>query len=646
VNQSAPASGGPAPLTITNTSFPDGVLGQSYSQGLATSGGCPGSPAAFSVTDGALPDGLSISGQSISGTPQTAGPFNFTLQATDSCSNTASGSFSITIDTTVQPSGGDTVFPASLSFSVQQNSATPPQDQSVLVNGTAGTYTAAVSSGAPWLVIRQSSNLTIPGLLTLGVTNYANMTPGMYSTTVTVTPQDGSAPLTVLVALTVQAAPFSATPSSLTFASSGGGSGSAVRTLSVTSTSLVMQYTVAVSMTDGANWLFATPGNGTTPGTVSVTVSPGSLAPGTYNGQIVLTPAFGGALSVPISLTVTAPITLAANPATLALTPQADGTVAATPVAISMSDGSAVSFSASAATQSGGNWLSIDTPAGSTPATLTVSADPQGLAPGAYNGTIAITPSDATIAPLTVPVTLTISAASGPVIGAVTNAASFLTGPVSPGELVVIFGTGLGPSSLAGMSLDAAGLINNQLSGTQVFFDDIAAPMVYSSALQIAAIVPYELGRASTRVRVAYQGTTSAPVSLQVAASNPGIFTMNSQGQGAVLNQDYSLNSPQNGTEPGKVIFVYATGGGFTDPPSIDGTIAAAAASTVLPASVQIDGLDAKVLYAGAAPGLPAGALQVNAEVPKGVHRGTSVPLVLTIGNASSQTGVTVAVKP
>jgi uncharacterized protein (TIGR03437 family) len=646
VNQSAPSSGGPAPLTITNSSFPDGVLSQSYQQTLQTSGGCDGA-ISFAVADGALPDGLSISGQAITGTPQTAGPFNFTLQATDSCSTTATASFTITIDTSVQPTGGDTVFPSSVSFTVQQNSATPPQDQSVLVNGPAGAYTAAVGSGSPWLVIRPSSNLTIPGLLTLGATNYASLNAGVYNGTVTVTPQDGSAPLTVLVAFTVQAAPFSANPTSLTFASSGaGGSGSAVRTISITSTSLVMQYTVSATMSSGANWLFVTPNNGTTPGNVSVRVSPGGLAPGTYNGQVILTPSFGGALSVPVSVTVTAPTTLAASPTTLSLTPGQDGTVAPQTVAISMSDSSTVNFTASATTQAGGGWLSIDTPAGTTPATLTVSADPRGLAPGQYTGAVAITPADSTIAPLTVPVTLTISAGSGPVIGAVTNAASFLPGPVAPGEIVVIFGSGLGPSSLSGMSLDSSGQISTQLNGTQVFFDDIAAPMVYSSALQIAAIVPYELGRATTHVRVTYQGASSAPVNLQVAGSNPAIFTMNAAGQGAVLNQDYTLNSPQNGTEPGKVIFVYATGGGYTDPPSVDGTIATAAAATVLPASVQIDGQDAKVLYTGAAPGLPAGALQVNVEVPKGVHRGASVPLVLTIGNQSSQTNVVVAIKP
>src|SRR5271165_605859 len=67
-----------------------------------------------------------------------------------------------------------TVFPSSLSFMVEQNSAASPEDQSILVNGSsAGTYAATVSPGADWLVIRPTSNLTVPGLLTVGVQSFS-----------------------------------------------------------------------------------------------------------------------------------------------------------------------------------------------------------------------------------------------------------------------------------------------------------------------------------------------------------------------------------------------------------------------------------------------------------------------------------------
>jgi uncharacterized protein (TIGR03437 family) len=60
---------------------------------------------------------------------------------------------------------------------------------------------------------------------------------------------------------------------------------------------------------------------------------------------------------------------------------------------------------------------------------------------------------------------------------------------------------------------------------------------------------------------------------------------------------------------------------------------------------VQIGGQTAEVQYYGAAPGELAGVLQVNAKIPAGVQRGTSVPVVISVGNASSNT-VTVAIKP
>jgi uncharacterized protein (TIGR03437 family) len=64
-----------------------------------------------------------------------------------------------------------------------------------------------------------------------------------------------------------------------------------------------------------------------------------------------------------------------------------------------------------------------------------------------------------------------------------------------------------------------------------------------------------------------------------------------------------------------------------------------------LPVSVQIDGLDAIVEYAGAAPGIVAGVLQVNARIPDSAHPGPSVPVLVKVGGKPSQPGVTVAVK-
>jgi uncharacterized protein (TIGR03437 family) len=90
----------------------------------------------------------------------------------------------------------------------------------------------------------------------------------------------------------------------------------------------------------------------------------------------------------------------------------------------------------------------------------------------------------------------------------------------------------------------------------------------------------------------------------------------------------------------------FATGAGQTDPPGADGQIAGdTLPKPLLPVTVQIGGLDAKVLYAGAAPGLVAGVLQVNCIVPSDSPSGYAVPIMLTVGNISSPAGVTLAIK-
>ncbi|MBI3666576.1 MAG: SBBP repeat-containing protein [Acidobacteria bacterium] len=229
------------------------------------------------------------------------------------------------------------------------------------------------------------------------------------------------------------------------------------------------------------------------------------------------------------------------------------------------------------------------------------------------------------------------------------NAATFLQGPVAPGEIVTIFGTGFGPPTLATLQLTPDGKVNTGAGGTRVLFGDFAAPIIYSVANQLSVIVPYFLARfASTQVQIEYLGTRSAPVTLPVAPSSPGIFTLNASGKGpgAILNQDYSVNSAGNPASVGSILQIFATGEGQTKPPGVDGSLAAIPLpAPLLPVSVKIGGIPAEVQYAGAAPGLVAGVLQVNAKVPPGVTPGSAVPVSLTVGTATSPDGVTVAIK-
>ena len=228
----------------------------------------------------------------------------------------------------------------------------------------------------------------------------------------------------------------------------------------------------------------------------------------------------------------------------------------------------------------------------------------------------------------------------------VLNAGSFLAGPVAPGELVTLKGSGIGPPSA---QYPTGAPSNSVLAGTSVLFDGTAAPLLYASPNQINAIVPYGVsGNASTQLSVTANGQTIAAVSEAVSPASPAIFTLDSTGTGggAILNQDSSVNSLSNPAAKGSIVSLFATGAGLTNPPSLDGEITGSVlASPVLPTSVQIGGLDAKILYAGAAPGLVTGVIQVNALIPDGAASGAAVPVVLGIGSARSQSGVTLSIK-
>ena len=91
---------------------------------------------------------------------------------------------------------------------------------------------------------------------------------------------------------------------------------------------------------------------------------------------------------------------------------------------------------------------------------------------------------------------------------------------------------------------------------------------------------------------------------------------------------------------------LFATGEGQTDPPGVDGQTAHEPyPKPRQKVSVTIGGQTADILYAGAAPTLVAGVLQINARVPTGITPGASVPVVVTVGTASSPLAITVAIR-
>ena len=233
-------------------------------------------------------------------------------------------------------------------------------------------------------------------------------------------------------------------------------------------------------------------------------------------------------------------------------------------------------------------------------------------------------------------------------IGDVVNSASNLGATVAPGELVVVYGSGLGPGTLVTADLDSSGRLARSAGGTQVIINGMAAPLLYVRADQVAAIVPNAVaGQPAAKIQVQYQGQSSPAFSIPVSQTAPGLFTVDQtgRGHGAILNQDNTLNGRLNAAPRGSIVVLWATGQGPSDPDWVEDELAAAPLPKPLnPVTVTIGGQQGEILYAGAAPGMAA-VMQVNVRVPAGIKTGSAVPVVLKIGATSSQPGVTLAVR-
>jgi uncharacterized protein (TIGR03437 family) len=234
-------------------------------------------------------------------------------------------------------------------------------------------------------------------------------------------------------------------------------------------------------------------------------------------------------------------------------------------------------------------------------------------------------------------------------VTAVANGASLLVDAISPGEVVTIFGANMGPVKMNSLQLDDAGHATTVLADTQVLFDGIPAPILYTSSAEVVAVAPFGTTGPTTQVQVAYRGQLSAPITVPVALATPAIFAQDGTGggPGAILNADGSLNSYDKPATRGSVIAMFATGFGQTNPLGEDGKVTGGQAlqAPVLSVTVLIDGQPAEIVYAGAAPGMLQGVVQVNVRIPDTVKPFYGVPVTLKVGDFASPTTISMAVR-
>jgi uncharacterized protein (TIGR03437 family) len=537
---------------------------------------------------------------------------------------------------------------------------TVPNAPGVYVSASDGSaITVQATSTDPWLVPTiTANNSTLPVIsLQLAPSSLGN---GLHAATVTIT-SDTAGTLVIPVVLAVtggtDAGTLAVSATTINFNAQVNSTASLWQTLNVTAGTATPYFAAtSIQAPAGGTWLAMTPmGNLTTDTSISVSVNPVGLGLGSYNGNVTLITADGTTTNVPITLTISSNGVggnVTPSPTQVSLTtPSGSKTIQTQTVAVSSAAGAAgVPFTAVVANSYLTPWLSVSPASATTPANLTVSLNPAGLSANTYIGKITITPTGGS--PVDVPVTFTVTAP--PSIAAVVNAASSQVGPVSPGEIISIYGTALGPATPSLLTLDPSKkYVLTSIGGVTVTIGGTPAPLTYVGDKQINAVVPYEVaasGSGTVSLIVNYQNQASSPYSLQVTSSSPAIFTQDSSGSGpgAILNQDNSVNKPGKPAARGSIIQIFMTGEGATTPDGVTGLVTPGTLPIPAPklfVGVYIGGQQAELKFDGEAPGAVAGVMQVNAVVPQTVTPGNSVPITIKVGNNTSPSGVTLAVQ-
>ena len=235
-------------------------------------------------------------------------------------------------------------------------------------------------------------------------------------------------------------------------------------------------------------------------------------------------------------------------------------------------------------------------------------------------------------------------------VSCVVNAASRGGQAIAPGEIVDIFGNGIGPAQTVFPSA-SSGHIGTSLGDVQVLFNGVPAPLLSVGLDQIRAIVPFETGPSNldgsgaATVQIISGSTAVQPVTAPTVALAPAIFTVDGKpGQALMINEDGTLNSEKNPARQGSIVMIYATGLNNTQPALATGTIAAGAAPLALPIQLSSSSGLPELTYDGAAPGFAAGLMQINFRVPVSVIHGFTLLSIqqtpATETSFSSQVGV------
>jgi len=506
-----------------------------------------------------------------------------------------------------------------------------------------GTLNLTTTSSVTWLTATVGTD-TVCGLsggcypISIAL-NTSSLATGISTGTVTVAdPNALDSPQSITVTVDVGGD----VPSSLTFYLAPGGT---------TSSSFTTGSTVKTTVGAGTPWLTAS--SATSQGITTVTVqatASSSMAAAPYNGIVTISGSTFAPDNQQISVTLnvtTEPIVQPSSSTVSFSIAQGANQQGAPVVVTNAGQGTLTISGVTAAAANSGTWLSVAFAAGTTDSTdITITANPTGLTPGSYPGTVTIA-SNAVNPSVVIPVTLTVVAPGPPLAsagGVVNNGTFGANEPVAQGDIVAVFGSQFTYDAPQGATSLPLGTI---MDGVQVLVNGTAAPIYYVSPGQINFEIPIDASTANGgggTVQVVRNGTAGNTVYVDINAQVPRFILYNG-GYGIMTTPQGALTGiPGSPVKAGDTIVIYALGLGPTTPPVASGTASPSSPLAKVSGTTQVCfGVEtpfhqspcATALFSGLTPGF-VGLYQINVTIPAGIPSGNISMTVLLVNNVES----------
>jgi uncharacterized protein (TIGR03437 family) len=233
--------------------------------------------------------------------------------------------------------------------------------------------------------------------------------------------------------------------------------------------------------------------------------------------------------------------------------------------------------------------------------------------------------------------------AAQPVVfeGGAVNVASYVPAQfpnygIAQGSLFTVFGEEMGPAQIVFVQAFPVG---TTLAGSSIKVTvgntTVDCLMIFSSAGQLAAVLPSTTPVGQGTLTVTYNGQVSNAIAIPVVEHAPGIFTISQNGLGpaVVTDPNFIANTVVNSFAPGDVGVLWTTGLGAR---SQDATPQAEDLQGGLDLTLRIGSKTVTdFIYAGPAP-TNAGLDQINFMIPEDAEEGCAVSVVLQVGDAVS----------